>query len=382
MLNPLESRSFFLFGARGTGKTSWLQNKFTDKNAHWFNLLNPQLEERYSLRPQSFYEEIQGADAEAKKWIIIDEIQKVPKLLDLVHLALSENLPFRFILICSNARKLKRGAANLLAGRASVYHLFGLTHLEWDKNFNLHDSLEWGDLPDLSHMTSNEEKKEYLLAYALTYLKEEIQVEQLVRNLPPFRRFLEVAAQMNGTILNYSKIASDVGVDYKTVQNYYQILEETLVGFFLPSFSKSLRKQQRKAPKFYFFDLGVTRALNRVLDIPLGKKSSDYGHSFEHYIIKEILSISSYKRLSYQFYYSMTKEGREVDLIVDRPGQADLFIEINSSENVSETHLSYLRKLRQEYPLNEYLCFAQEKRPRTVDGVRILPWKLGIAEYF
>lgn len=381
LLKPLKSRSFLLFGPRGAGKTFWLRESFSPSRLRWFDLLNPAVEDRLTRNPQIFLQELSELPSETE-WVIVDEVQKVPALLNLVHLKMNEGTDLKFALTGSSARKLKRGSANLLAGRASVYHLSGLTHSEWGKQFSLFESLRWGDLPTVGQLETNEEKKEYLMAYALTYLKEEIQMEQLIRNIPPFRKFLEIAAQMNGKVINYSKIARDIGVDYKTVQTYYEILEETFVGFFLPPHSNSLRKQQRKMPKFYFFDLGVTRALNRTLDINITEKTRDFGDSFEHYLIKEILSLSLYRRDQYRFSYLLTSSGQEVDLIVERPGLSDLFIEIKTSTAVPSEQLKFLKTLQSENDSIECVCLCREQRPRKDKDVRILPWQQGLTEYF
>lgn len=253
-INLSKSRSFFLFGARGTGKTSLLQQEFVGHpGVLYIDLLKPSEEDLYRLYPETLAHQI---EAETFEWVIVDEIQKLPKLLDLVHHAIV-NKRQKFILTGSSARKLKRGAANLLAGRASVYHLYPFTARELGDDFDLQTALEWGLLPEVWNLKQAGDRAETLYAYALTYLKEEVQAEQFVRKLDPFRKFLEVAAQSNGKIVNFSKIGNDVGVDTTTVQNYFSILEDTLLGFILPSYHKSVRKRQREAPKFYFLILAL-----------------------------------------------------------------------------------------------------------------------------
>ena len=221
--------------------------------------MDPNLDDRLARNPSSLKTMI--AANPNKKWILIDEIQKNPKLLDVIH-SLSSDKKIKFILTGSSARKLKRGSANLLAGRAFKYVCHPLTHLELETEFKLQEVLQFGALPEIFSL-SIDEKKDYLRAYVETYFKEEIVAEQIVRKLRPFKIFLTVAAQMNGRILNINKIAHDVGVDHATVQNYFEILEETLVGFLLEPFHESVRKRQRKASKFYYFDLGVVRALKK-----------------------------------------------------------------------------------------------------------------------
>jgi predicted AAA+ superfamily ATPase len=223
-------------------------------NCLYIDLLDLATEDLFRTHPEELRQQIL-----AKKdcdWVVIDEVQKLPRLLDTVHQLIEEKRA-KFILSGSSARKLKRGSANLLAWRAFVYHLHPLTSVEYGATFSLQEVLEWGALPKLLEFQNASDKIEFLRAYALTYLKEEIQVEQLVRNLDPFRQFLEIAAQSNGQIVNYSKIARDVGVDTTTVQNYFSILEDTLIGFHLPAYHRSIRKRQRESPKFYLFDPGV-----------------------------------------------------------------------------------------------------------------------------
>jgi predicted AAA+ superfamily ATPase len=201
---------------------------------------------------------------------VIDEVQKAPKLLDQIHYEI-EKRQIKFALTGSSARKLRRGGANLLAGRALMNHLYPLTHRELAADFVLQDVLQWGSLPEIFSAPSDLVRQEYLKTYVDSYLKEEILQEQLVRNVVPFRKFLPVAAQMNGKILNFSSMAKDLGVDWSTVKNYYQILEDTWLGFNLPIYHRSLRKQQLKGQKFYLFDLGVQRALERNLKVPVGR---------------------------------------------------------------------------------------------------------------
>src|SRR5690606_7834379 len=225
--------------------------------------------------------------------VVIDEVQKIPKLLDVVHRKIDESKragrSLRFILTGSSARKLRRGAANLLAGRADVYALFPLTAEELGESFSLEDALAFGTLPSLLDRDTTASKNRYLEAYARTYLKEEIWNEHLVRKLDPFAQLLEIAAQMNGRVLNFASIGRDAGVDTKTVQSYFQILEDTLLGFFLPPYHASERKRETTNPKFYFFDTGVKRALERMLTVPVLPRTYAYGEAFEHWVILEIM---------------------------------------------------------------------------------------------
>ena len=260
-----KSNSFFLLGPRGSGKSTLIKQRYLKKDNLYIDLLDPKVEDQYRIHPNMLREQIEAAPH--LKWVVIDEVQKLPKLLDVVH-QLIESTKVKFILSGSSARKLKRGGANLLAGRAFVFHLYPFIAFELNTQFELASFLQWGALPKLLSFKREHDKREYLRSYALTYLKEEIQMEQIVRKLDPFRKFLEVAAQMNGKTINYSRIACDIGVDTTTVQNYYTILEDTLVGFYLRSYHTSLRKSQKLSPKFYLFDTGVCRALKRTLSVP------------------------------------------------------------------------------------------------------------------
>ena len=323
-----KSNSFFILGPRGSGKSTLIKSKYLTKHSLYIDLLHPQTEDRYRINPQLLAEKAKARPT--LRWVIIDEVQKNPKLLDVVH-HLIETTKIKFILSGSSARKLKRGGANLLAGRAFVFHLYPFSFIELNRKFDLQNMLQWGSLPKLLKFKKDQNKKEYLTAYSLTYLKEEVQLEQIVRKISPFRKFLEIAAQMNGKIINYSKIASDVGVDSTTVQNYYSILEDTLLGFPLMPYHLSVRKSQRQSPKFYLFDTGVCRALNRTLNIPLTPQTYAYREAFEHFIILEFIKLSEYLRKDWRFSYLLTKDRAEIDLIVSRSGQKTLCIEIKSS---------------------------------------------------
>jgi predicted AAA+ superfamily ATPase len=313
--------------------------------------------------------------------VVIDEIQKVPKLLDAVHY-LIENTDKKFAITGSSARKLKTANVNLLAGRAFVFNLYPMTHAELADRFDLTETLNWGSLPALyTRCVSNDEKRMFLTSYAQTYLKEEIWYEQFIRKTDPFLRFLEVAAQTNGEIVNYAKLSRDTGVDDKTIKNYFSILEDTLVGFFLEPFEKSVRKRIAMKPKFYFIDLGIAKALNRALSIPYVEFSGAYGKAFEHFIIAEIMRFSDYARNDFRFFYLRTKDGAEVDLVVERPEQKNLFIEIKSSVNARDDQLSNLIALADDHGA-EAVCFSRDKIARKVESATIYPWKDGINKYF
>jgi predicted AAA+ superfamily ATPase len=377
-LNPSAASSFFLFGARGTGKSTFLRHHFAKEEVMWIDLLLPEVEDRYASHPQILGEQI-AARADATGWIVIDEIQKVPKLLDVVH-AQIETTGARFALTGSSARKLKRGAVNLLAGRAFVSHLYPFTSSELGDAFELDAALAYGTLPGHLLLPDAADKADFLRAYALTYLKEEVWGEHLVRNLDPFRAFIEVAAQCNGELINYSRIARDVGVDTKTVQSYFQILEDTLVAYMLEPYHRSVRKRQSHAPRFYLFDTGVCRALSRSLNIPLNPGTYAYGRAFEHFIVTEIFRRSDYLKTDFRFSYLRTKDGAEIDLVIERPGQSTVLVEIKSSGRVDTADLRHLTALSCDIPDSCAMCLCTESIARVVDGVRVLPWDQGLTE--
>jgi predicted AAA+ superfamily ATPase len=373
-------QSYFLFGPRNTGKSTLIKSFYHAKNSLMFDLLDPSLEDRLRRDPSELTRIVQ-ATPDNIQYIIIDEVQKIPKILDVIHHLIESTNKF-YILTGSSARKLKYGGANLLAGRAFVYYLYPFSFLEIAEKFNLSDALNWGMLPKIMKLTTFQDKKRFLDAYSHTYIKEEIWAEQFVKNLDPFRKFLEVAAQMNGKIINFHKIALDVGVDDKTIKKYYSILEDTLIGFFLEAFSHSVRKRLNAKPKFYFFDVGVTRSLARMLTAPVLPRTSAYGNAFEHFIILECMKISNYYNNDYKFSYLMTKDDVEIDLVVERPAKPLLLIEIKSSNNVLREDISSFIKLTNDFKAAEAICLSNDPFAKIIDNVKVLPWGAGIKEYF
>lgn len=385
-----ETQSFFLFGARGTGKSTLLEQqifpKLKAKVAPYFlDLLDPDTEEHYSLKPNLLKEQLKEASLSSETiWIVIDEVQKIPALLDVVQ-QLMKNKNLRFALTGSSARKLKRGAANLLGGRAIVHSLWPLTAAELGDRFSLKEALEWGTLPQIYQTQDSPlEKARYLKSYVQTYLKEEVVAEQLVRDLVPFRRFLAVAAQMNEKIINFAAIARDVGVDTKTVQTYFQILEDTYLGFFLEPYDRSVRKRQKQAPKFYWFDPGVKRALEQATSIPLQESTSAYGNAFEHWILLEFIKTDAYRETDFRFSYLRTKDDAEIDLIVERPGRPKALIEIKSSSRIDDVEIRRLERLAKAFKKDPVECFfiCREETPRRSGLTQILPWQDCIQKFF
>ncbi len=375
---PLRTSSFFLFGARGTGKTTFLRHFFATDKTLWIDLLDPELEHRYSIRPSELMEQVR-AGLRTYDWVVIDEIQKVPKLLDVVHSAI-ETHGVRFALTGSSARKLKRESVNLLAGRAFVYRMFPLTSRELGDTWNLSNALHYGTLPGLLPFTTDEERKAFLRSYALTYLKEEVWAEHLIRKLDPFRRFLDIAAQCNGEIVNFSNIARDVGADHKTVGAYFEILQDTLLGFLLEPFHASIRKRQRQSPKFFLFDPGIVRALNGTLNVELNPGTYAFGRAFEHFVLLEIIRLSDYRRNDYRFSYLRTKDGAEIDLIVERPGNTTALVEIKSTDHVDERDVRELSRFLPDFPGADAYCFSRDRARKRIGDVLAVPWDEGLAE--
>ncbi len=378
--NLNKNNSFFLFGARGTGKTTLLKQLYTNKETLWIDLLTDADESLYGRHPDELSHILSRKKYER---VIIDEVQKAPKILDIVQHEMEKERGVQFILTGSSSRKLKRGSGNLLAGRAFTYQLFPFTSFELGENFDLKNALEFGTLPKLLQYPSVENKNEFLRAYVKTYLREEIQIEQLVRKLNPFRDFLEIAAQSNGKIINYSKISKDVGVDDKTVYSYFSILEDTLIGFMLPAFHRSVRKQQREAPKFYFFDTGITRALSGTLTVDLLPQTFAFGNAFEHWVILECIRLNEYKKLDYKFSYLKTKDDAEIDLIIQRPGNIELLVEIKSTKHVAGEHISQIRRFKKDWQLPcDAEIWSLDPNEKEIDGIHCLYWQTGLQNAF
>lgn len=334
------------------------------------DLLDPETFDRCLTHPKWLDDVVR----EKYEWILIDEVQRVPRLLDSVHRLIEESKQ-KFALSGSSSRKLRRGGANLLAGRAFVNNLHPLTQPELGAAFNLDEALRWGTLPRLQALGLPEEKKAYLRSYTLTYIQEEIQAEQIVRRLQPFREFLRVAAQMSGKILNYSAIGREVGAQVPTVQTYFQILEDTFAGFWLPHFHRSVRKSQLSAPKFYLFDHGVKRALEGSLDSPPTEGTSYYGEIFEAFVIQEIYRLNDSLALDFRLSYFRTKNDAEVDLVLTK-GKITILVEIKSSRRVDRVEVRKLSRMRELFGKNAVAyCLSQDPVRSRVDDVLCLPWQ-------
>ncbi len=372
--------SLFLFGARSTGKSTLLRQLFGQEEALWIDLLSEQDEERFGRHP----DELSKALSVTKYTrVIIDEIQKSLKLLDVVQIEMEKHRNTQFILTGSSARKLKHGSGNLLGGRAFHFRLFPLTYRELGERFDLNLVLQFGSLPRIFEYSDPDDIREFLRGYVSIYLKEEVLAEQLVRNLDPFRDFIEIAAQSNGRIINFSKIAREVGVDDKTIKTYYQILEETLVGFFLPPFHRSIRKRQRESPKFFLFDTGVKRAIEKTLRVELLPQTYAYGESFEHFLVSECFRLNEYLKLDFKMSYLRTKDDLEIDLIIERPGSPDLLVEIKSTTRVTEDDARQLNLIIKDWDRGAIAeVWSLDSFEKKEGLVQTRHWKAALDLYF
>lgn len=370
------NHSFFLFGPRGSGKTTLLLSELPKDSTVVVDLLDLDTELRLSSQPKAFSEFLNGLGKQIT-WVVVDEIQKAPFLLDEVHRHIEKNPHRHFAITGSSARKLKRGKANLLAGRAFSYQLFPLTISELGMPCNLQDALEYGTLPKQFALQTEEEKRDFLRSYANTYLKEEIKSEALVRNLVGFQRFLLVAGKDNGQSLSFSNLARECGLDARTIQSYFEILEDTLMGVFLPAYRRSIRKRQGTHPKFYLFDTGVKRALAGELNIPLVPGTSEYGKAFEHFFVMELMRMNAYHKRDWVFSYFSTSD-IEIDLVIERPGKPLLFVEIKSSDRVKDSELRPLLSLVRDVKDSEGICICREPAQRKIGNVMVSPWELAL----
>ncbi len=326
----------FLFGARQTGKSTLLKEHF--KGAIYFDLLNPRVRTAFKRNPNSLWEALQ--DKPSGTLVIVDEIQKVPELLDVVHSLMVERGLF-FILSGSSARKLKRSGANTLGGRAIPETLFPLVWPEVT-DFQIDKAVQNGMIPR-HYMVEDATKR--ISGYVKVYLDEEIREEGEVRELNAFERFLEVAAFSDGEMLNYSNIAADCGVSAKTVKSYFQILYDTLIGYEIPAYRKEIKRKIIQAPKFYYFDVGIANFLMGRHALKRG--TDDYGHAFEHYVIQEIIAFKGYNEKRDRISYWHTYDQKEVDVII---GDANVAIEIKSTEHVENRHQKGLKAFHEEHP--------------------------------
>ena len=361
---PLE-QSAFLWGPRKTGKTTLLKQCFPESRV--FDFLNTDLYLDLAKNPALLRQQILAFPKHIlERPIILDEVQKVPMVLDEVHW-LIENKKLSFVMCGSSARKLKRGHANLLGGRAWRYELFPLTSRE-HPDIKLLRALNHGLIP--AHYLQDDAVKS-LKAYVQDYLKEEVFNEGLTRNIPAFSRFFDAMAYSTGEIVNYSNIARDCGVDSKTVREYYQILVDTLLGRFVEPFK---RRQERsviiKAPKFYLFDVGVSGAIAKRIIVE--DRGETFGKAFEEFILMEIAAYRGYHELDFPINYWRTKTGLEVDFIL---GAGEVALEVKGGTRLDSKDMHGSRAFLKEYKPKKSIIVSNEKEPRVVNGITVMPWK-------
>ncbi len=361
-LPPSGTETFFLWGPRQTGKTTLLRKTYAGDI--WVDLLRAEEYRSYTERPELLREEL--ANADRRRQIVVDEIQKVPALLDEAHWLL-ENRGFQFALCGSSARKVRRGAANLLGGRAVRYELQGLTAAELGKEFDLTRSLNFGYLPRIYASTR---PKRLLSAYVADYLKEEVAAEGLVRNLPVFSEFLGIAALSDGDIVNFSSIAAACGVSSPTVKNHFGILEDTLLGRWLPAYRKRPKRRVIAAPKFYFADVGVVNQLAQRGHLAPG--SELFGKAFENWVFHELVAHNAYTEADARLSYWRLASGIEVDFVIN---DMQVAIEAKATKKITGTHLKGLRHLARDHPgVGRRIIVCLERKPRrTEEGIEVLP---------
>ncbi|MBI4124856.1 MAG: ATP-binding protein [Deltaproteobacteria bacterium] len=361
--NPVKgSGAAFFWGPRGTGKTTYLKQKYP--KAKYYDLLQSDLFTELTLQPNRLREEVL---AQRPATVVIDEIQKIPTLLDEIHWLL-ENTSTCIILCGSSARKLKREAKNLLGGRAVSFKLFPLVTAEI-KDFNLNKALQFGMNP--RHYLEDQPRP-LLKAYVNNYLKEEIIEEATVRNIPSFAKFLEIVALTHGHLLNYTNVGREAGVSPSTVRDYYQILEDTLIGHALEPWRKQKDRRLIETAKFYLFDVGIANYLHpEVKQVVEG--TDIYGNAFEHFLLEEVRAYMTYRDRDEHLTFWRTASGYEVDLII---GSMETCLEFKSSKNIGANHLKGLRALKEEHKVRRAIVVSREESLRkTMDGIEMMPWR-------
>ncbi|MEK6558076.1 MAG: AAA family ATPase [Candidatus Margulisiibacteriota bacterium] len=362
----IDHESYFLWGPRQSGKSTLLRQMFP--KSLYFDLLLSTEYRRLLNQPQLLRQQYLALSLKEQidvQPIIIDEVQKIPELLNEVQwLIVNHNV--RFILCGSSARKLRRGHGNLLGGRALRHQLHPLVNPEIPE-FNLYHALNRGLLPKIYQ---SERYDGLLKAYISDYLKEEILEEALTRNISAFSQFLDVMSLSNGEIINYKNIARDCGVSAPTVKEYFQILVDTLLGYYVPAYTKTIKRRAIHAPKFFLFDLGVVNSLAKRGVLEQG--SELFGKAFEHYILMELMAYSDYSEKKFSIRYWRSSSGVEVDFILGD----SVAVEVKSTILVNSHHTKNIRALKEENLMNAYIVVSlDEKRRLTNEGIIIIPWK-------
>lgn len=361
MLKKPISKSFFLFGPRATGKTTWLKSNFPD--CLYIDLLESELYHALLASPERLNTLVPNPYSD---WIIIDEIQRVPELLNEVH-RLIEKRKLKFILTGSSARKLRAKGVNRLAGRALTRYMHPLTAGELGNDFALETSLDYGHLPSI-YTEAN--PADYLAAYVQTYLREEVLQEGLTRNLQMFARFLEAASFSQASTLNISEVARDCNANRKLAESYFFILEDLLIGHRVPVFTKRAKRRMAAHPKFFLFDVGVYRAIRPKG--PLDSPGEIDGAALETLVFQELRAVNDLYGLGYQIYYWRTSNSREVDFILY--GEKGLIgIEIKRAANIRNNDLKGLKTFQKDYPMADLLMFYGGEKKITIGDIQVIP---------
>ena len=353
----LDKKSYFLLGPRQTGKTFLIRH--TLENARVYDLLDAEIYLALSRNPGLISEELQPQD----RIVVIDEIQRLPELLNEVH-RLIETLGIRFLLTGSSARKLRRGGINLLGGRARTKYLHPLTYKELNQYFDLHRAMGRGLIPSIYF---SDDPRTDLQAYAGSYLQQEILAEGATRKIPAFSRFLRVAALCNASIVNFTNVADDAQVARTTVYEYFKILKDTLILYELPAWRKSKKRKPLASSKYYFFDVGAVAVL-QGREFRAG--TPEFGEAFETYMMHELKSFSDYIS-GEQLSYWRSTSGFEVDFIIGD----HTALEIKAKKNLSGNDIKSLRMLEEEKKLKRFICVSMEPRKRRVGNIDILPYR-------
>ena len=362
LLQPPPQQSFFLFGPRGVGKTAWAHEQFPD--ALFFDLLDHQTYTQLLAAPERLGDRIPQGH---KGWVVVDEVQRVPEVLDEVH-RLIESRRLRFVLTGSSARKLRRRGVNLLAGRALTRHLHPLTALELGTDFDLKRALRWGCLP---LACTSEKPQDYLNSYAATYLREEVQQEGFARNIGAFGRFLEAASFSQGSVLNMAAVARECAVSAKVVEDYFSILEDLLIAVRLPVFTKRAQRRLLAHPKFFYFDAGVYQAIRPRG--PLDAPEQIHGAALETLFLEQVRALNDYRDLGYRLHYWRTATGDEVDFVLYGERGLRAF-EVKMAQRIRHDDLRGLLRFRADFPqARAHLLYLGNRRWHD-RGVEVLPF--------